>query len=81
MRSAVALVLTSPGARPAIPELSEVKYLGSAAFAALDPLLEQDTIVLVLSPDSFIYRVAEPMELPMHHDAESARRVLQENAS
>ena len=74
-------VLAVPGPRPLILQLSPIKYLDSAGFAALDRLLEQGAIVLVLSPDSFMYRVAELMCLPLHHDAEAARRVLQENAS
>jgi anti-sigma B factor antagonist len=74
-------VLDVPGARPIILELSGVKYLDSAAFAALDRLLEQDAIVLVLSPDSFMYRVATLMSLPIHHDVEAARSVLQGNAN
>ncbi|MGO9035874.1 STAS domain-containing protein [Mycobacterium sp.] len=71
-------VLDVPGPRPIILELSGVKYLDSAGFAALDRLLEQNAIVLVLSPDSFMYRVAELMCLPIHHDSESARRALRE---
>jgi anti-sigma B factor antagonist len=71
-------VLAVPGPRPIILALSGLKYLDSAGFAALDRLLEQDAIVLVLSPDSFMYRVAELMCLPIHHDTESARRVLRE---
>ena len=71
-------VLDVPGPRPIILELSRVKYLDSAGFAALDRLLEQNAIVLVLSPDSFMYRVAELMCLPIHHDTESARRALRE---
>jgi anti-sigma B factor antagonist len=71
-------VLAVPGPRPLILVLSGLKYLDSAGFAALDRLLEQDAIVLVLSPDSFMYRVAELMCLPIHHDTESARRVLRE---
>ena len=74
-------VLSTPGPRPVILQLSAVKYLDSAGFAALDRLLEQGAIVLVLSPDSFMYRVAELMCLPLHHDTEAARRMLQENAS
>jgi anti-sigma B factor antagonist len=74
-------VLAVPGPRPVILQLSAIKYLDSAGFAALDRLLEQNAIVLVLSPDSFMYRVAELMCLPLHHDAEAARRVLQENAT
>ena len=71
-------VLDVPGPRPIILQLSGVKYLDSAGFAALDRLLEQNAIVLVLSPDSFMYRVAELMCLPIHHDTERARRTLQE---
>ena len=74
-------VLDVPGPRPVILQLSGVKYLDSAGFAALDRLLEQNAIVLVLSPDSFMFRVAELMCLPIHHDSETARRVLQENPS
>ncbi len=71
-------VLAVPGTRPVILELSGIKYLDSAGFAALDRLLEQNAIVLVLSPDSFMYRVAELMCLPIHHDVETARRVVAE---
>jgi anti-sigma B factor antagonist len=71
-------LLAVPGPRPVILVLSGLKYLDSSGFAALDRLLEQDAIVLVLSPDSFMYRVAELMCLPIHHDTESALRVLQE---
>jgi anti-sigma B factor antagonist len=74
-------VLAVPGPRPVILQLSGVKYLDSAGFAALDRLLEQNAVVLVLSPDSFMYRVAELMCLPIHDDAEAARRMLQENAT
>jgi anti-sigma B factor antagonist len=73
-------VLDVPGPRPVILQLSGVKYLDSAGFAALDRLLERDAIVLVLSPDSFMFRVAKLMCLPIHHDAEAARRAVQENA-
>ena len=73
--------VVEPGPRPVILQLSPIKYLDSAGFAALDRLLEQSAIVLVLSPDSFLYRVAELMCLPLHHDAEAARRILRENAS
>jgi anti-sigma B factor antagonist len=69
-----------PGARPVILQLSSVKYLDSAGFAALDRLLAENAVVIVLSPDSFMYRVAELMCIPMHHDAKSARRALREAA-
>ncbi|MDT7733916.1 MAG: anti-sigma factor antagonist, partial [Mycobacterium sp.] len=48
-----------PGARPVILQLSRVRYLDSAGFSALDRLLSEDEIVIVLAPDSFMYRVAE----------------------
>ena len=70
-----------PGERPVILQLSSVKYLDSAGFAALDRLLAENAIVIVLSPDSFMYRVAELMCLPIHHDAETARRALRGRAS
>ena len=70
-----------PGARPVILQLSSIRYLDSAGFAALDRLLADNAILIVLAPDSFMYRVAELMCLPLYHDAEAARRMLQENAS
>jgi len=70
-----------PGARPVILQLSSVQYLDSAGFAALDRLLEENAIVVVLSPDSFMYRVAELMCLPIHHDAATARRTLRDGVS
>ena len=65
-----------PGARPVILQLSSVKYLDSAGFAALDRLLAENAIVIVLSPDSFMYRVAKLMCMPIHDDVEAARRAL-----
>jgi anti-sigma B factor antagonist len=69
-----------PGERPMILHLSSVKYLDSAGFAALDRLLADHQIVLVLSPNSFMYRVAELMCMPIHHDAKAARRALRNGA-
>jgi len=69
-----------PGARPVILQLSSVKYLDSAGFAALDLLLAESAVVIVLSPDSFMYRVAELMCLPIHHDTKTARRALRDAA-
>jgi anti-sigma B factor antagonist len=65
-----------PGARPVILQLSAIKYLDSSGFSALDRLLADDAIVIVLAPDSFMYRVAELMCMPIHHDVDAARRVL-----
>ena len=69
-----------PGARPVILQLSSIRYLDSAGFAALDRLLADNAILIVLAPDSFMYRVAELMCMPIHHDIDSARRVLQDGA-
>jgi anti-sigma B factor antagonist len=70
-----------PGARPVILQLSRVRYLDSAGFSALDRLLSEDEIVIVLAPDSFMYRVAELMCMPIHHDAKAARKSLHKGAS
>lgn len=70
-----------PGARPVILELSNVKYLDSAGFAALDRLLAENAVVIVLSPSSLMYRVAELMCMPIHDDVGAARRVVQDGAS
>ena len=69
-----------PGERPMILHLSNVKYLDSAGFAALDRLLADRQIVIVLSPKSFMYRVAELMCMPIHLDAKAARRALRNGA-
>jgi anti-anti-sigma factor len=65
-----------PGERPMILHLSSIKYLDSAGFSALDRLLADYQIVIVLAPKSFMYRVAELMCMPIHHDAKAARRAL-----
>ncbi|HEY6819627.1 MAG TPA: STAS domain-containing protein [Mycobacterium sp.] len=70
-----------PGARPVILQLSNIRYLDSAGFSALDRLLADNAILIVLAPDSFMYRVAELMCMPIHHDVEAARQVLQDDAS
>ncbi|HXO49227.1 MAG TPA: STAS domain-containing protein [Mycobacterium sp.] len=70
-----------PGARPVILQLSNIRYLDSAGFSALDRLLADNAILIVLAPNSFMYRVAELMCMPIHHDVEAARQVLQDDAS
>jgi anti-sigma B factor antagonist len=67
-------VSEQPGERPLILQLSSVKYLDSAGFAALDRLLAENAILIVLSPDSFMYRVATLMCMPIHNDVAAARR-------
>jgi anti-anti-sigma factor len=65
-----------PGDRPVVLQLSSVRYLDSAGFSALDRLLADGEILIVLAPDSFMYRVAELMCMPIHHDAKAARKAL-----
>jgi hypothetical protein len=48
-----------PGPRPLILHLSDADYFDSAGFAALDRLLAQKTIVLVIAPDSMLFKAAE----------------------
>jgi anti-sigma B factor antagonist len=67
-----------PGERPLILQLSSIKYLDSAGFSALDRMLAEDAIRIVLSPDSFMYRVATLMCMPIHDDADAARRAINE---
>jgi anti-sigma B factor antagonist len=71
-------VLALDGRWPIILQLSGLGYLDSAGFAALDRLLALRVIVVVLSPESVVHKAAELMELPFHHDTETARRVLQQ---
>ena len=63
--------------RPVVLDLSRVRYLDSAGFAALDRLLAERTVLIVIAPDSGVYRAAVVMELPFHHDTDSALRIVQ----
>jgi anti-sigma B factor antagonist len=70
-------VLAASDNRPIILELSGLRYLDSAGFAAVDRLLADGSVVVVLSPDSLVHKAAELMCLPFHHDTETARQLLQ----
>ncbi len=70
-------VTALPGRRPLLLELSLLGYLDSAGFAALDRLLADDTVVLILAPGSPIHRAAELVNLPFHHNADTAARSLE----
>jgi anti-sigma B factor antagonist len=70
-----------PGPRPLILHLSQVRYIDSAGFAALDPQLADKTILLVMTPDSLMYRAAELMCMPVHRSADDARRALKERGN
>ena len=69
-------VLAVSDKRPIILQLSGLRYLDSAGFAAVDRLLADGAIVVVLSPDSVVHKAAELMCLPFHHDTETARQLL-----
>lgn len=62
--------------RPVVLDLSSVRYLDSAGFAALDRLIADRTVLIVIAPHSGIHRAAVVMELPFHHDTDSALRLL-----
>lgn len=70
-------VLAASDSRPIILQLSGLRYLDSAGFAAVDRLLADGSVVVVLSPDSLVHKAAELMCLPFHHDTETARALLQ----
>jgi anti-anti-sigma factor len=61
-----------PADRPIVVDLSPLRYLGSAGFAALDRLLVERSVVIVIAPDSQVHRAAVVMELPFHADTDSA---------
>lgn len=65
-----------PGTRPLILDMSELRYIDSAGFAAVIRMLEQRLIVLVLGPVSFLRKAARVMGLPMHDHVEDARAAL-----
>jgi anti-anti-sigma regulatory factor len=69
-------VLALPGPRPVILELSRLGYLDSAGFAALDRLLAEDAVVIVIAPESRVHKAAALMALPFHHDTDAARRSI-----
>ena len=59
------------------PELSSTKQVGKQEIRQHHqplPHRERNAILIVLSPDSFMYRVATLMCMPIHDDAETARR-------
>ncbi len=61
-----------PAPRPLIVDLSNLHYLDSAGFAALDQLLGRRAIVIVLDPDSPVRAAAALMGLPCHHSVDAA---------
>ena len=66
-----AAVAGLPGPRPVVLDISELYYLDSAGFAALDGLLAAGTITAVLAPDSRLHKAAALIGLP-HFDSTDA---------
>ena len=60
------------GNRTVVLDLSPLRYLDSAGFAALDRLIVERGVVIVISPESLVQRAAVVMELPYHPDTDSA---------
>lgn len=65
-----------PGRRPMILDLSQLRFIDSAGFAAVIRMLEQRAIVLVVAPVSFLRKAATVMGLPMHDHIQAARDFL-----
>jgi anti-sigma B factor antagonist len=65
-----------PGGRPVIVDLSPLRYLDSAGFAALDRLLVERSLVIVIAPKSRIHRAAVVMKLPFFADTDSALQAV-----
>ncbi len=60
------------GPRPLVLELSEMRYLDSAGFAALDQLLAERVAVVVLDTDSAIHPAAALMGVPSYETVDAA---------
>lgn len=66
-----------PGPRPLILNLSPAFYFDSAGFAALDRLKADHVIVLVIEPDSTLFKAAELMCMSSYPTIADARKALQ----
>jgi anti-anti-sigma factor len=62
-----------PGPRPLIVDLSTVRYFDSAGFAALDRMLAERAIVLVIAPHGVVSRAAKLICMPAYDNADAAR--------
>ena len=59
--------------RPVVMDLSRTDFFDSAAFAALDRLLAEGPLGVVMSPDSLLRKAAVILRVPVHDDVDSAR--------
>jgi len=65
-----------PGPRPLLVDLSAVRYFDSAGFAALDRLLVEHTIVLVIAPRAVLSKAAKLLCMPAYDNADAARAAV-----
>jgi anti-sigma B factor antagonist len=68
----VAAVEDIDAPRPVIVDLDHLRFLDSAGFAALDRLLGDRAVVLVLNPGSPVHAAAMLMGLPCHDSVAAA---------
>ena len=68
------------GVRLIVVDLSRLSYLDSGGFAALDRLLADGTVLIVIAPDSPIHSAAGVMALPFQQDTDSALQTLEAGA-
>src|SRR5690242_6302891 len=69
-------VAGSAGPLPLVLDLTDLRYLDSAGFAALDRLLDQRRIVIVLGPHGPTRTAAELVGLPFHDTVDDAMRAV-----
>lgn len=60
------------GPRPLVTDLSRLDYIDSAGFAALDRLLADETLTIVLDGHSPIHAAAKLMNLPSYESVAAA---------
>jgi anti-anti-sigma factor len=66
--------ITEPG--PLIVDLSGLTYIDSAGFAALEGLLRQRGIAIVVEPHSPIHAAANLIDLPCHATIADAQQAI-----
>ena len=70
----VQAIHATTGPDTVIVDLTGLTYIDSAGFAALDQLLHQDAITVVIGPDSPIHEAAMLVALPCHDTIADAQR-------
>lgn len=67
-------VAEQSGPRPLILDLTQLRYIDSAGLAALDRLLRQRAVTVVIAPGSPTRTAAELVGTPLHDSVEEALR-------